>query len=190
MGGILLKERNVAFIHIPKTGGQSVREWLKKEKDFNIMPLNQRNIDVKHPTYDLIKKHYGEENIDFTFAVIRNPYARAQSLYKHLNRVSVDFKKNKISFEDFIFDEDRYENTALKPQSTWFGKKDNVHIIRFENFNDEFKYIIKMLNRKDGLPRKNASSKPRHDRVEYTSEMKKFLYNKTKEDFIRFGYEK
>lgn len=190
MGGILLKNRNIAFIHIPKTGGQSMREWLKREKDFNIMPLNQRNIDVKHPTYDLIKKHYGEENIGFAFAVIRNPYTRAKSLYKHLNRVSGDFRKLKMSFEDFIFDEERYENTALKPQSTWFSEKDDVHIIRFESLHKDFVYIKDMLGRKDNLPKKNVGRKPKGESLEYTNEMREFFYKKSKEDFIRFGYEK
>jgi len=189
MGGILLKKRNIAFIHIPKTGGQSVRLWLRKENDFDLMPLGQRNINVKHPTYDLIEKHYGEDNIDFAFAIVRNPYARAASLYKHLNRVSKDFQKAKMSFEDFIFDEERYEKTALKPQSTWFSEKDNIHIIRFENLKEEFQYIKEMLGRKDDLPKQNVSRRPSHNSMQYTSEMKKFLYEKCKEDFDRFGYE-
>ena len=79
---------NILFIHIPKTGGSSIKHLINdnvpKKFPFGHDPLFSFKID--------------EINDKFKFSVVRNPYARTYSYYHHF------CKENnlKITFEDFL----------------------------------------------------------------------------------------
>lgn len=78
------------FVHIPKTGGTSIKNLIND--DWN------RKWPMGHdPYFELQKMNLIDDSI-FKFSVVRNPYTRAFSYYKHY---LVQNNSNK-SFEDFL----------------------------------------------------------------------------------------
>lgn len=70
--------RNVTFVHIGKTGGTSIRAFLraaiKKTRDFNLLELD------RHSTAKHLQDEYGEAfDNSFRFSVVREPLARYAS---------------------------------------------------------------------------------------------------------------
>jgi hypothetical protein len=108
----------VGFVHIPKTGGTSIRQWFTKNilKTISYIPNHMR-------ASTLCKRH---PDIDFLFTVVRNPWSRIVSKFRFMtgrfNNLAVareryaqrheifkdlkfeeyvDYKKN-MSFEYFV----------------------------------------------------------------------------------------
>jgi len=78
--------KNILFIHIPKAGGTSVEEWLRPT-----YPLSFHNSRVGHGL-PCVPQHFHAELlaylfdpgfIDYSFAVVRNPYWRLLSEYNY-----------------------------------------------------------------------------------------------------------
>jgi chondroitin 4-sulfotransferase 11 len=183
MGAINLKDRNMTYIHVPRTGGQSVREFLLKEKDAKIMSLGKRDINTKHPDIWTTKNHFGD--LGYTFCTVRNPYDRLVSMFAHLKRVDRNMPA-KTDFSKFVFEYADYD-TFMKPISSWFNNGDIDYIMRFENLSNDFEVIKKKLDANRGLIHKNAASHNNYKSY-YTDEIKEFVTEKFKEDIERFNY--
>ena len=184
MGSIRLKNDNVTFIHIPKTGGKSIRDWMLKFPDVELMPLNVREIQVKHPDIWRTREHFGE--LGWTFCCVRNPYDRILSMWQHLKKTI----RSKGDFTNFVMRDADYK-TYLKPMSTWCDEVD--YVMKFENLNEDFKLVQKKLNKTDSLKHidKGALNKfdiPTIIKLYYTDELKEFVTEKFKEDLERFNY--
>ncbi len=77
-----INSKCVLFIHIPKTGGSSIRKWLKAEANCTKFYSNQLSGSMKVTPQHLMKKDvvaYLGDNFDFQFAVVRDPYERMES---------------------------------------------------------------------------------------------------------------
>lgn len=110
------------FIHTPKSGGTSVHKLLSD----NLGETKTKGIIPPHISYKDLKRSYPSYEIgQKTFAVVRNPFERLVSVYRHLNR---PFKLQKFfgenaekvgaeisTFQDFI------TNFSL-PDAVWQGK--------------------------------------------------------------------
>lgn len=168
------------FIHIPKTGGMSIEKafmdsldlrfykgecpplMLTYSKNPEIGPVSLAHLSpaeyVKHSylTQDLFNDY-------FKFTIVRNPYDRIVSIYKHFKYDRV------ISFTSFI----KYEFPKLKvnryyfikPQIEYLYEKDQHlmvdYIGRFEDISNELKRIETKLQYKLGtLEYVNKSGKP------------------------------
>lgn len=78
--------RNILFIHIPKAGGTSIEEWLRQS-----YPLSFHNSRVDHglpcvPQHfhaELLAYLFEKSFLDYSFAVVRNPYWRLLSEYNY-----------------------------------------------------------------------------------------------------------
>ncbi|MDC0428645.1 sulfotransferase family protein, partial [Candidatus Pelagibacter sp.] len=160
--------KDLIFIHIPKTGGSSIRSSLSKNYDLqynatkqNLIKLGYSNLenfenynfsvhDFKdHLPYQLIKKNNLEKN-KFSFTFIRNPFSRMVSLYYEcVNNPLIELDVNKDnSFEYFV-------NLVTK-KSYWFTIPmidyigiDNIAKIdfigRFENFENDILQLKKKI---------------------------------------------
>jgi hypothetical protein len=84
----------VLFIHIPKTGGSSINYFLEN-KNFNNW---NKTYPYGHDPYFLLEKNNINIENAFTFSVVRNPYTRIYSYYKHFNKHNMI----NISFECFL----------------------------------------------------------------------------------------
>lgn len=167
------------FIHIPKTGGESVWKALGKRKE------HVRAIDWKNDT--------------FKFCFVRNPWTRLASLYKYRCRnpgmywgIDPFIKKG---FESWItewsakepFVKGRAEGT--RPQWDWIsdGEKIIVDFIgRFENLEEDWKKVSSTLSINTPLPHlnKSANTKPIH-----TKETIQIISNYCKKEIELFEYE-
>jgi hypothetical protein len=185
MGGIYVEPKDTAFIHMPKCAGTSIRNWLEKERGFHLMPLNKRDIDTKHPTLDIMKKYFDKDKFEYTFVVVRNPYARVISMWRHL------IKHNAVpansTLTEFVFEHADYD-TFMRPQSVWFNEDDGVDVLRYETLSKDFQRIKERFNREDDLPFNNRSTTPFSNYE--NRDVRNHVYDKLKVDFDRFGYEK
>ena len=82
------KDKNILFIHIPKTGGTIIENQLKlnckqtlysgKTNELLAYPYN--NISLQHQVYNTIYKYRDKLSVDFNnikmFSLVRNPYDR------------------------------------------------------------------------------------------------------------------
>ncbi|AMJ94146.1 hypothetical protein AVL56_07375 [Alteromonas stellipolaris] len=94
----LNEEKSVLFLHIPKTGGTTIENWLSSTKKFKIQlfygrPLEDTTVTPQHFGYETVSKLIGdfEESELFKFAIVRDPYERLVSEFfyriklKHLD---------------------------------------------------------------------------------------------------------
>jgi hypothetical protein len=90
----MLHYKNILFVHIPKTAGASIRHFLVQN---NLDNWNRNHIFTHHdPIFLLEQNNHLSET--FKFSVVRNPYTRAFSHYKHIQTV----KNIHISFNEFL----------------------------------------------------------------------------------------
>jgi hypothetical protein len=80
-----LNSRNLLFIHVPKTGGKSVEEFLKglsggqalfHPKKQDIFPCSPQHMHA-----EALAMLFGNRFLDHSFMVVRNPYRRFVSEY-------------------------------------------------------------------------------------------------------------
>jgi hypothetical protein len=154
---------NFIYIHIPKTGGSSIRNSLNKnyQLEFNASKINFKkmgfsNLDKKfenynfsiqdfkdHLPYQLIKKK-GLNNNKFIFTFVRNPFSRLISLFFEITRDHKNHKRfnngNKISFENFVKKITKKSYWFSIPMIDYLGKKNlnDINFIgKFENFEND-----------------------------------------------------
>ena len=81
------------FVHIPKTGGTTVKEILDKEFNFNFWKINGERVEMKtiEPHCKFNKLEYKKTYFKyFKFVFVRHPYDWIKSYY--------NFHKNKSKF--------------------------------------------------------------------------------------------
>ena len=182
------------FIHISKTGGQSIAIaaknqagmlWGMNDEAYGKGILCHRLLSVVNSPS--LKNDTDKNTYDW-FMVVRNPYNRAVSEYNWSN---VEFDIN-IYLQRFLSDvEEGYidEGQHISPQYKYLEKQYNIHVLRFENLNKEFhelmnKYGLSItLKKKVNVSEKNATLL---DLNIETIEMINRVYEK---DFTTFGYE-
>ena len=184
---------NKCFIHVPKTAGVSITSVIKcniaditqvqKVRDDNKLPRNQWSDN--HYTYQQVIETFDILNIPYQkdmgfFGLIRNPWDRMVSLYKHRLR-----KQKYNSPEDSALVEQGFEAWLLNtqhradkyltklPQLSWFDGCTNKRLLKFEELNDQT--ISTLIGYNISLSRINVGS----DHNEYPS-----YHNNTTRDFI------
>ncbi|WP_298287497.1 sulfotransferase family 2 domain-containing protein [uncultured Lutibacter sp.] len=203
------------FVHIPKTGGETITS-LFEDNDSNI---------PKHANARQIKEYLGEKvwSEYFKFTVVRNPYDLVVSMYSHLrkpiykkeeiiskygkailnpinacktaceNNFNVYceevFFNNQIQVEQF---RDQWSVFHFQPQMDWITNKDEEiivdFIIRFENFNQDFLNVIKKLklNIKE-IPCENKSAHKHYSKY-YSANELEIISKHYSKDIKQFNY--
>ena len=93
---VIIKDYNSIFVHIPKTGGSSIQQWLLDNTS------SQVTKSTKHHTLQKLESKYGK--FDFSFAVVRNPWDWCVSWYfftkdRALRRIQNPKQKGRFSLE-------------------------------------------------------------------------------------------
>lgn len=153
--------KNLLFIHIPKTGGTYIENKLKKYDEYNLFGYsNVFQSYLQHFTYiqyiEILKK---EINVYNKFTIIRNPYDRLYSAYKQkFNNTSDPYLINMMKsydFKDFVLNKlenlliNRHNNsyrgniTHILPQTEFIKDCNNIKIILYENMNELTDYIAR-----------------------------------------------
>jgi hypothetical protein len=192
-------QKRFLFVHIPKTGGNSIQSVLARYSEDEIVRRpGQDGVErfgVSNPTYKL-KKHSplaeyraaleGEQFAQlYKFASVRNPWDRLVSLYftpiqqKHWNRKA--FKKvigEAASAADYL----RLE----KGERDSFGNVDRV--MRFESLADDFNTVCTEIGvAAEELPRYNRSERDHYSKY-YDDELRALVAERFALEIARFGY--
>ena len=102
-------QKKFLFIHVPKTGGNSIQNILKDYSEDEIVVLAKHQdgverFEVRNKKYN-ITKHYSRSHYKsvldirtyctlFKFAVIRNPWDRMISFYFSPHRGAIEWNRN------------------------------------------------------------------------------------------------
>lgn len=179
---------NVIFIHIPKAGGMSIKEYIKPE--WYKGHITVKSIDNEH---DYFK---------FTFS--RNPWDRVVSAYNFLKQGGMNDNDKKdaikigfpnITFEQFIKDlpENSKWQIHLRPQTFWLKNKQGNIKVNFkgktETMDDDWKKLCSILNIPyKKLKKNNFTIHDNYKKYYINSELINIVYNVYKEDIDYFNY--
>jgi hypothetical protein len=179
------KEYNkVLFIHIPKTSGVSITKALDQTNLLNWKKDKLHN----HKNFMTVRDTENIPEGTFKFSVVRDPFTRAYSYFKHFNKINTV----SLSFNDFlnvVEGEKFYEKTPLVRfnQSHYIYDQWDINnldkIYKFENL----KEIEKDFGFK--LPFENKGIYTADEYYQdYTSKLVNRVLDIYEKDFINFGY--
>ena len=195
MSTISLTKKYV-FIRVFKTGSTTIREELKKnDPDAGLELLERRNgIRTKH-----VKSYWIKENIFsklglnwveyFKFGFVRNPWDRELSNYFY-NHGELKPPKD-VSFKEWVnirLQKDGEIYTSNRPQCEYITDVD--YIARFENFEEEVKYIFNRIGVSISQPLmhiRKTEHKPYWEYYDDVDIMK--VYEWYKKDIEMYNYE-
>lgn len=199
-------KKKFVFIHIPKTGGKSVRTALRP---FTLSPL-QRGLDYlstriirrdifginaggAHVTACATRDAVGQDLFDnyFVFSFVRNPWALVVSEYYFIRKRPgskyFDVAMNG-TLDDYL---DRRFDDGVLTQLDYLRNKDGRWMVDFvglvENFNPDFSQVCQHLAINTSLPHKNRT---RHSdyREEHSDESRAKVAEYFANDIAVFGY--
>lgn len=191
------------YIHINKCGGTSLTDILSKyATDFNTNKIGYREHSTMSEVYSAIGNDLADSYYKFT--VIRNPYDRLSSFYRHIKRVNswIYIKMSKkfdiTTFNKFINvlpelykSRSDYE-IGIISLSEWLTVNDKIKInkiIKLEDLNNEYKNLSNKFGFEVDLKKLNQDPNRVDHKTLYTNEMKdivKYIYDV---DFKNFNYE-
>jgi hypothetical protein len=189
----------VAFVHIPKAAGTSVEKALGMMSASAVDKVEDTLwgfcADSKYSTtfyQHLLAREMVEvapKAMDeyFSFAIIRNPYARAVSSWQWKMKVGV--AKKGISFKEFL--ETKYEGNHDLPQYDFITKDGKVivdKVIRFEELSKGWEEVCSYLGKELELPKSNVSSEGKHYSEYYDKETRQMVEKLFSKDINLFGY--
>jgi len=183
------------YVHIPKTGGQSIMSMLS-QAEFDC--INEGEYELDHLKMKMILDRMKPES-HFKFAIVRHPMNRLISEYNF----SKKYRPYLPDTESYTFSEYVREISKLNirelphcvanhlyPQVEFVYHEDELlvdYIGKFENLDESINYVSQKLNRElPVLPHINKSEKANN--FELDSETIKIVQDIYQEDYIRFGY--
>ena len=186
------KSNLIYFAHIPKTGGSSVENILKKipgiQMSFHCSKQDKFTIvSPQHIEYDSFSKAFPDNFFDWQFTIVRNPYDRIVSEYNMKKEAGVSFaafvraalKRYKV----YAHTRDNH----IRPQSDFFGP--NMEIYKLE---DGLQIPISQACKKLNI---SFDFELRHDRkskqlkpYKLKDSLKEKIFNHYRKDFELFGY--
>lgn len=184
-------EKKFYFVHISKTGGNSIQSALEQYssdkieyfdnrfgKNQDIRIFNEKmgdNRNVKHTSAEWFLVNFPECKEYFKFTCIRNPWDRTVSRY----------------FWKFdTFDKERFKQVINwhEYRAQKFDYEGCDFIMRFENLQEDFNTVCDKIGIEHiELPVMNKSNRGDYHQY-YDDETREMVYNKFKEDIDDFGY--
>jgi hypothetical protein len=152
------KNGKLIFIHINKTAGTSILKAIGKKK------LHLTSLE----TISLLGAE--EFRSAFKFCVVRNPYDRLESSFKHGVMVGLnDYTLSNDGYNRWVdYSLNSLESLGKKkkffiPQTDWITTEDGEfaidRILKFERLNQDFQEMVKDLNLSFTLNHLNSSKK-------------------------------
>ena len=205
---MISKQLKSIFVHIPKTGGQSVEDlflrlhgltWetrapllLRFNPDPSLGPERLAHLTAN----EYLAFNYVDETdfrSFFKFSFVRNPWSRLVSDYSY--RQSSRF----FSFKEFVTNRlpkrDSYSDSYrhIMPQCEFLYDSNGQQMVDFigktENIEDDFSVVCERLGlSKLTLPHINSSGDKKHYSTYYDDELIELVGNIYAEDVKRFNY--
>jgi hypothetical protein len=182
------------YIHIPKTGGNSI------EKSLGLLKTGHK--PLKSFELSLTKEEFSDA---YVFTVVRNPFTRLASAYYYLKSDNIseedkEFRNNVLSkypnFEvfvkDYIKNEGVYGYIHFIPQfefiTKWNGTIRCDEIIKLDNIDAGFEKLRVKLGRENStLTHKNKTVRKTDYLSQYDDEMKEIVRKVYSDDFALLG---
>lgn len=196
-------DRKIAFIHIPKTAGQSVSDLFEFKSDNCNYAGDHNGCDFSHCT---IKNMQSQIDIYkfFKFSFVRNPFDRLVSEFFFRPKNGIFFKRlgmKKHSFDDFVngiyeyklsYDVNKsYDESHLYKQFDFIYIDNKIHVDflgKFENLKNDISTLKKKFNINKNIIHKNKSNHYHYS--SYYSATTKFMAEKIYEkDLNTFNYD-
>lgn len=186
-------KNNILFIHIPKTGGSSIENYLGiKQSGDNFLKYGEPTFEhdgilysPQHFTCSMLKQHLGDKYFDFfKFTFVRNPYSRIISEYKWRKK----YNKTASDLNKFIESSlTPIKRDHLVPQANFAD--DSVDFVgKFENLNEDFNKVLSINKLTKGTLKK-INVTDRSISVDHISRKNINLINSVyREDFHKFNY--
>jgi hypothetical protein len=203
-------KKKFLFIHVPKTGGNSIQNILSAHSEDEIVAVRaqQDRVDrfevrnakyntTKHSTLAQYKAELDSATYRslFKFATIRNPWDRMISFYFSPHRGLKEWDRNQ-----FLALVNRMQPLPHYIQAPSFlnrilscGKRqldcDIDCLLRFENLEEDFRVVCDRLAIPfEPLPRRNRSERTHYSRY-YDDELVEIVRRKYREEIEFCGYE-
>jgi hypothetical protein len=186
---IKIGNTKLLFIHINKNAGTSILTSINKKK--------------LHLTVEELKELLGERTLNecIKFAIIRNPYDRVVSQYKHRVKTNQSSLKSEniginkwveLTFSENYTVKYRDKKRMFLTQLEWLKDKNGVirvdEILRFDKLKYDFDRFCEKYSLNMKLDHNNKSDFIYSDPLNDLS--KTLIYNYFKEDFLHFGFNK
>ncbi len=203
---MLSTKHRFLFVHIPKTGGNSVQSVLEPYSDDSIVKAtpyqdginrfevrSARYRTAKHSTIADYRREYGEAMLGqlFKFCCVRNPWERALSDYFSPHRGPVMWDKQRfIQFVPAKVKFVKHFLTANTNETCDLSKalKNIDFVMRFERLQTDFDAVCdKLAISRVALPHYNASGKAAF-RDYYDEETIELVAKRFHEEIECFGY--
>lgn len=202
------------FVHVWKTGGNSIRDCLKnyaealnpksKHPRFDLMGFSSKigkskpmDID-QHITFNEIKAIIGNKRFNryFKFAFVRNPLDLVVSHYHFITQYKNNHPRKALirnfkSFEDYIKWSETHEMIQLSQKKFVFDEQDTLladYIGRYEFFQESFDEIMNRLKIKGVRLIQLNKSDHDHFMKYYNSRTEGIARSVLSEDFRIFSY--
>lgn len=200
---------DVVFIWIPKSAGTSIYNAIKARKFKTIERIEYRFcgrgvVTFGHMDYyEILRQGHVSLDFDkkaFKFAIVRDPYDRAVSLYEYL-KVRNKLYHNHESFLDFLrrLNDNGIDPIGLyssqgtshcNPQARWIDKINMDFIGRFENLESDLESIKSRIGiSKLFIPKINTSKRGNTSEY-YCPESRDLVQHIYRKDFEFFSYKK
>ena len=204
------KEKNLLFIHIPKTGGTVIEDEIKKKYKQtlysgyinNILESPFNKFSLQHQFYTTIYKYQNKLDVNFNnikiFTVVRNPYDRIISdlFWWKRKKKYPEFKINYNDTEEiYNFIKNNYLNrddldNHNQPQYKFITDENlnlisNIKILKCETLNDTNNELNKFLGFNINIKKENINK----DYSKFLNKKSILLINEYyKKDFELFNY--
>lgn len=201
---MLSLKNNFLFIHIPKTGGNSMQNILSQYSDDEIVCLSPHQDGVerfevrsqkynthKHSTYAEYRREYGGDVCDglFKFCCVRNPWERVVSHYFSPHRGEVVWQRE--AFLQFI------NSAEVKPLAHYLAAEgDDLQtavakmsfVVRYESIQAGFDQVCDLLGlSRTSLPHRNKSQREAYTQY-YDDESMAAVAEKFQDEIALFNY--
>lgn len=179
-----LNYNNLLFVHVPKTAGQSIFSALEQKYEDNW----NRVVYAKHDPLFVLQKNNTFTKRTYKFSVVRNPFRRTFSYYKHFNKINGTNYKFK-EFLHFVKTGEYFERTPMISYPQSFYCIDDCGDIGLDKI-----YKYEFLNELESdldivLPKINVGTYSEDEYFsEYTDSIKYFVIDYFALDFANFNY--
>jgi len=192
---VISYKKKFIFIHIPKTGGLSVRRCLRPLVD-------EQNFSISgHSTIETLEKFLSRRKKEcsnyFRFAFIRDPVDRLISAFHFLqnggiNKYDKEWSEKlglkKYSFEEFVLS--KLDKLTLKKdlapvhflQQVYFisGSSFPINLFKFENLKESMLYILSFLGVEPSLLKMQHANRGKYNK-NINRHLDNHIVNKIKE---------
>jgi hypothetical protein len=196
---IQIDNKNILFIHIPKTGGASIEHFFRRSGKVTMFDGRPNNPDFycspQHFHLALLKRLLPFNLFEYKFTVVRDPFMRLASEYKMRNRQKFLNGKTILNFDDWVedifveYEKNLWVNdNHIRPQSEFID--DSIKVFRFE---DGLVSIIEKVHEELLLPLSTVIKLPHRQKsvnipISLSSKTVSTIIEFYKEDFAKFNY--